>query len=165
VTAPIGKALRVLGKTAGTIILEPREAVLRARMASWVVLISVLARVTSLPRAQRLASVGTRSGAADRASVTPAHLATAIDSVLSIDLFVFRRSCWKRALVLQRFLSLNGIESRVYFGLQKTSDGTVSGHAWLEHQGRPFLERDTGTYVVTFTLPLQGAPGRERSAA
>jgi Transglutaminase-like superfamily len=165
VTSAIGKVFRVVGLTAKMIMLEPRAAVLRARMASWVALISVLARVTSLPRAQRLATVGIRSRSADRASVTPAHLATAIDSVLSIDLFVFRRSCWKRALVLQRFLSLNGIESRVNFGLQETHDGTVSGHAWLEHQGRPFLERDTGTYVVTFTLPLQGAPGRERSAA
>ena len=67
-------------------------------------------------------------------------------------------------MVLQRFLSLNGIESRINFGLQKTHDGTVSGHAWLEHEGRAILERDTGAYVVTFTLPLQGATGRERSA-
>ena len=133
-------------------------------MAFWVVLISVLARATSLPRAQRIASAGIRSKPADRASVTPAQLAEAIDSLLAIDLFVFRPSCWKRAMVLQRFLSLNGIESRIYFGVQKTVEGAVTGHAWLESQGRRLLERDTGTYIVTFTLPLQEATGRERSA-
>lgn len=96
--------------------------------------------------------------------MTPEQLAAAIDGVLGIDLLVFRRSCWKRAMVLQRYLSLNGIDSRLRFGVQKAADGTVSGHAWLEHEGRPFLERDAGTYVVTFTLPPDGATGRERSA-
>lgn len=170
----LGKAVRVLGRTAGKIAHEPRAAVLCARMAFWVVLISGLARVTSLPRAQRLASAGIRTrsaggasvdgAAAGRGAVTPDELAAAIDSVLAIDLFVFRKSCWKRAMVLQRFLSLNGIESRVCFGVQQTVDGTVSGHAWLEYQGQRLLERDTGTYIVTFALPLQEATGRERSA-
>jgi hypothetical protein len=164
VTAAIGKVLLVVGRMARKISLEPGEAVLHARMASWVVLISVLARVTSLPRAQRIASIGIRSRSADRAPVTPARLGAAIDSVLGIDLFVFRKSCWKRAMVLQRFLALNGIESRLYFGVQQTADGTVTGHAWLEYQGRRLLERDTGTYIVTFALPLQEATGRERSA-
>jgi len=162
-TGTIGKVVRLLGRTAGKIVAEPRAAVLRARMAFWVVLISGLARATSLPRAQRIASAGLRTRPAGRAPITPAELAAAIDSVLGIDLFVFRPSCWKRALVLQRFLTLNGIESRVCFGVQ-TVEGTVTGHAWLEHQGRRLLERDTGTYIVTFALPLQEATGRERSA-
>ena len=161
----IGKVFLVLGLAARKVILAPRAAGLRARMACWVVLISGLARVTSLPRAQRIACFGLRSRSVDQASVTPAELGAAIDSVLGIDLFIFRRSCWKRAMVLQRFLSLNGIESRLNFGVQKTADGTVNGHAWLEYQGRRLLERDTtGTYIVTFTLPLQEATGRERSA-
>src|SRR4051812_47727187 len=112
-TAAVGKGLRALRLTASSIVLEPRAAALRARMAGWILVISVLARLTSLPRAQRLASIGVRSRSGGRAPVTPAELARAIDSVLSIDLFVFRRSCWKRAMVLQRFLSRNGIESRI----------------------------------------------------
>jgi hypothetical protein len=155
--------MTVLGRAARQIVVAPREAALRARMAFWVVLIAALARLTSLPRAQRIASFRVRSRSARRASATPAELGAAIDSVLGMDLFVFRRSCWKRAMVLQRFLSLNGIESRIHFGLQKTVDGTVHGHAWLEREGRPLLERDTGTYVVTFTLPLDAATGSERS--
>jgi hypothetical protein len=132
-------------------------------MACWVLVISALARLTSLPRAQRIASFGIGSPSARRRSATPDQLAAAIDGVLSMDLFVFRRSCWKRAMVLQRFLALNGIESRVHFGVRKAADGTVDGHAWLEHEGRMLLERETGTYVVTFTLPAEGAAGRERS--
>jgi hypothetical protein len=163
VTAAVGRLFLVFGRTARKIIVEPREAVLLARMASWVVLISALARLTSLPRAQRIASIGFRSRSVDRAPVTPAELGTAIDSVLGIDLFVFRKSCWKRAMVLQRFLSLNGVESRLYFGV-RTIEGTVTGHAWLEYQGRKLLERDTGTYIVTFALPLEEATGREQSA-
>jgi len=153
----------VFGRAARTIVVAPREAVLRARMAWWVVLVSSLARLTSLPRAQRMVSLGTKSRSGGHAAVTPAELAAAIDSVLGIDLFVFRPSCWKRGMVLQRFLSMNGIESRLNFGVQKTTDGTVSGHAWLEYQGAPFLEREACAYVVTFTLPLEGTTGRERS--
>jgi len=136
---------------------------MRARMAVWVLLISILARLTSLPRAQRLACFGASPRSGRRASFTPAELGEAIDSVLGIDLFVFRRSCWKRAMVLQRFLLLNGIDSRVHFGVRATTDGTVDGHAWLEHQGQRLLERDAGAYVVTFTLPAEGAADRERS--
>ena len=162
-TAAIGKLFLVLGLAARQIVVAPRKAGLRARMAFWVLVVSVVARLTSLPRAQRIASGGVRSRSA-RAPVAPAELGAAIDSVLGIDLFVFRKSCWKRAMVLQRFLSLNGIETRLNFGVQQTTDGTVNGHAWLEHQGQRLLERDAGSYVVTFTLPLEGATGRERSA-
>lgn len=161
----VGKGLRALRLTGRSLVRDPRAAVLRARMAGWILVISVLARLTSLPRAQRLASAGVRPRPAGRASFTPAELAQAIDSVLSLDLFVFRRSCWKRAMVLQRFLSRDGIESRINFGLQKTGDGTITGHAWLEHDGRTILERDSGTYVVTFTLPREEARGRARRAS
>ena len=89
-------------------------------MALWVVLISWLARLTSLPRAQQIASFRIRPASAGKGSTTPAQLGRAIDGVLGIDLFVFRRSCWKRAMVLHRFLALNGIESRINFGLQKS---------------------------------------------
>jgi hypothetical protein len=162
--AAIGKVFLVLRLTTRKIIVKPREAGLRARMALWVVLISILARLTSLPRAQRVASFGIHPASPGGGSATPAELARAIDSVLAIDLFVFKKSCWKRALVLHRFLALNGIESRINFGVQRAVDGSVHGHAWLEHQGRALLETDAGAYVVTFSLPLQGATRSDRSA-
>ena len=159
----IVRVFHLLGRATRKIAVAPREAALRARMALWVVLISALARVTSLSRAQWMATRGTgrRSG---RRSATPAELGAAIDSVLGMELFVFRRSCWKRAMVLQRFLLLEGIDAKVNFGVQRGADGTVLGHAWLEHDGRALLEREAGSYVVTFTLPLTAASGSERSA-
>jgi hypothetical protein len=90
---------------------------------------------------------------ASAAVVAARAVLCAIDSVLSVDLFVFRPSCWKRAMVLHRFLSLHGIESRINFGVRKAVDGTVSGHAWLEHGGRALLENEVPAYVVTFALP------------
>ena len=152
-TATLERSFLVLGLAARKIVLEPRESALRTRMALWVVLVSVLAPLTSLQRAQRIVAFGIRSRTSEDRSHTPAQLGRAIDSLLSIDLFVFRRSCWKRAMVLHRFLALEGIESRINFGLRKNPDGTVDGHAWLEHQARPFLEQEVGNYSVTFCLP------------
>jgi hypothetical protein len=54
---------------------------------------------------------------------------------------------------LHRFLALNGIESEINFGVRKEIDGTVTAHAWLEHQGKPVLEDDADAYIVTFSLP------------
>ena len=151
----IGRIVLVLGLVVRKVIVKPRESILSARMAVWVVLISALARLMSLPRVQQIASFRVRSrGVEDRAE-TPAQLATAIDGLLNLDLFVFRRSCWKRAMVLHRFLALNGIESRINFGVRKAINGSLNGHAWLEHGGGPILEHDADAYVVTFSLPLE----------
>jgi Transglutaminase-like superfamily len=147
------------------IVATPRVLALSARMAAWVVAVSILVRITSLPRVERIVSCRLRSRTrvpVDRGDSTAprkqthahaAHLATTIDRLLRLDLFVFQRCCWKRALVLHRFLALRGIESRVTFGVMKDADGTMRGHAWLEHEGRPLLEDDAAGYVVTFTLP------------
>ena len=122
-------------------------------MALWVVLVTVVARATSVPRAHRLASLGIRPRVrADRDGIAP-HLAGTLDALLGLDFLVFRPICWKRAMVLHRFLAMNGIESRINFGLQKRADGTLDGHAWLERDGHPFLENAAGAYVVTFSLP------------
>jgi len=162
-TSALGRCVVLARRAIGTTIARPRDAALRARMAFWVLVISVTARTTSLPRAQRIAAMGAGSRSGARPSWTPDELGAAIDGVLAMELFVFRPSCWKRAMVLQRFLALNGVESRVHFGVRRTAEGGVDGHAWLEHQGRRLLERDAGVYVVTFTLPVEGAAGRERS--
>ena len=154
-TTPIRKILFVLGQARRKIVAHPRDAALSARMALWVVLISMLARLTTLARAQKIASLKIRSAPVEHTSELPANLARIIDSLLGIDLLVFRRSCWKRAMVLHRYLALNGIESQIRFGLRKESDGTVNGHAWLERGGKPLLEDNALNYVVTFSLPAE----------
>lgn len=154
----VGKTFRVLGVATRKVVAKPRDSFLGARMALWVVLVSILARVTSLPRAQRIASVRVRRSSAGRFH-EPAQLARTIDALLRLDAWVFRPICWKRALVLHRFLALNGVDSRINFGVQKDAGGPVRGHAWLEREGRPFLEEDAGGYVVTFSLPHEPSAG------
>ena len=163
--AKTGKALRVLKRTARLALADPHDALLTARMALWVVLITVLARLTSLPRAQRLSSSAVRSRSLADSRETPAKLGELIDRVLGIDLFVFRRSCWKRALVLHRYLALNGIESQIKFGLRKESNGMMDGHAWLESKGQPLLEDNAHDYVVTFTLPVEPSAAAQATSA
>jgi hypothetical protein len=163
-----GTLLIGLGQAARQAWRAPRRAVLSLRLAWWLVLVSLLARVTSLPRVQwflslRATSIGTTTTgslwrhagprAADRPS--PEQLARAIDAILRLDLPTLRRGrCWKRALVLQRFLARQGIDCRVTFGVRRTSNGVLQGHAWLERDGQPLLEFEPGTntYVVTFRL-------------
>jgi hypothetical protein len=37
--------------------------------------------------------------------------------------------------------------------VRRDSDGSVSGHAWLEAGGKPILETTTPGYVVTYAFP------------
>lgn len=154
-TTPLGRVIDLLGRATRVLVTDPREAVLSARMSLWVILVSLLARLLPLPRVQQLIAGRLRPVSAAEGAPTPEQLARTIDRLLRLDFFVFRRSCWKRALVLHRFLAFQGIESRIMFGVQAGATGPVRGHAWLEHQGRPLLETDAnpGTYIVTFTLP------------
>jgi hypothetical protein len=154
----IRKIFSVLGQAARKTVGHPRDALLGTRMALWVVLISVLAELTSLARTQRIASfrIGkVRSMRAEDIGETSARLGRAIDSLLGIDLLVFRRSCWKRALVLHRYLALSGIETQIKFGVRKESGGRVDGHAWLERHGQTLLENNAANYIVTFSLPTE----------
>jgi hypothetical protein len=151
-TSIVGRVARTIGRAALLIRRDPRDAALSARMAFWVILVSCLARLMPLPSAHAIISTRVRPTTAGGSTDGPARLARAIDRVLRLDILMLKRSCWRRALVLQRFLALQGIESRVNFGVRKTT-GELQGHAWLERDGQPFLEDDAGTYVVTFSLP------------
>lgn len=155
-TSIVWPVARTLGRATRLLRRDPRDACLSARMACWVVLASCLARLLPLPTAHRLVAARRRTPGPDAPADTAARLARAIDRVLGLDVFPFTRSCWRRALVLQRFLALHGIDSRVNFGLKRTT-GELQGHAWLERDGQPFLEDDAGAYVVTFSLPRQAS--------
>ena len=124
-------------------------------MAWWVSVLSVAARCFSLPRALAIVAGGeTRSTPSGDADVQK-RLAKAIDLLLSADVFHFKPICWKRAAVLHRYLSKNGITTRIIFGVRNESNGKVDGHAWLEAAGEPILEKTPPEYVVTYQFPLQ----------
>ena len=120
-----------------------RGASVAVRMAAWVALLNVLPLRTAL----RL--MDTKKRGAKRVSAE--RLAAIADGI-------FRRadrghrSCWKRAAVLRRYLLLNGIETAVVFGV-RNGEETLAGHAWLERDGRPFLEAAQPDYVVTLRYP------------
>jgi len=137
------------------ILRDPRQSLLLIRMGGWVLLLSSLIKVQTLPRAMQFVSTRVRPGRLDEQE-TGLRLAQAADLLLAMNVFVYRPSCWKRAAILHRYLALNGIESRINFGMRKEIDGTLSGHAWLEKAGAPLLEPTPPNYRVTFSFPTAG---------
>lgn len=135
-------------------VRQPHEALLLCRLAWWVAVLSVAARCCSLPRALRFISARTSSSSSEFNKEDQDGLARSLDLVLSTDVWMFRPICWKRAAVLHRFLSLRGITTRICFGVRPgTVEGEVKGHAWLEADGRPILEKEPPDYVVTYAFP------------
>lgn len=129
---------------------RPGEAWLLLRMAWWVAVLSVTARCYSLQRALEIVA---GSGGRSLVVVSQEELARAIDLLLSADFLIFKPICWKRAAVLHRYLARNGTPTRIVFGVRSESGGKVDGHAWLESNGKPILERTPPEYVVTYSFP------------
>ena len=129
-------------------VRDPRSAFLSARMAAWLLLVSLVARLASMPAMFRVAETRRRWAAPLSAEEIARHL----DRVLRAGL-VSDGSCWKRAAVLRRYLWMNGIETDVVFGVRRPGGGDLAGHAWLERDGAPFLEGEPPEYVVTFRYP------------
>ena len=132
-------------------VSRPAEAWLLLRMAWWVAVLSVTARYYSLPRALQIVA-GNRNQSSLQGK-TQDELAGAIDLLLSADVLMFKPVCWKRAAVLHRYLSRNGIPTRIIFGVRNEAGGKVDGHAWLEANGKPILEKTPPQYVVTYSFP------------
>ena len=132
---------------------EPSSAFLALRMAFWVAVLSVLIKVLPLPRALKFIAPKRPGARVPEALATQERIARLLDSVLSADFFVFTPICWKRAPVLHRYLALNGIETRVVFGVCREGEDALSGHAWLEANGKPILETTLPDYIVTYSFP------------
>lgn len=149
---PLTKARRLVFGAGRKLVFNPTEAILLCRMAVWLGVLSIATRLYPLPRALKMVAADNSTSPPHNDSDIQQRLARAIDQLLSIDLFIFKPICWKRAAILHRYLSLNGITSRIVFGV-RTDDGKVSGHAWLETDAGPILESDPPNYVVTYRFP------------
>jgi Transglutaminase-like superfamily len=134
-------------------ISQPSEALLLCRMAWWVCFLSGSARWLPLPRALELVSGGEPPQPSGNNTEVSKRLARSIDLLLSADVLFFKPICWKRAAVLRRYLSQNGIATRILFGVKNEAQGKVTGHAWLEANGEPIFEKAPPDYVVTYTFP------------
>lgn len=128
---------------------DPARAWLLARLAGWVVILSLLARLLPLSRALQIVSTEVRK---KTTNVDPVQLSTAIDALLEANFFVFRPRCWKRATVLHRYLALAGVATIIRFGVRR-EDNELKGHAWLELNGQPILESSPPVYTVTYSFP------------
>ena len=147
----IAKTTRLLARATRKCVTRPDEAWLLMRMAWWVAVLSVTARYYSLPRALEIVAGNQHRHA--REAANQEDLARAIDLLLSADVLIFKPICWKRAAVLHRYLSRGGTPTRIIFGVRNESSGKFDGHAWLEADGQPILERDPPNYVVTYSFP------------
>src|SRR5215212_5105462 len=153
--APRLKAYAALPSRAARLVLcAPGSALLAARMGAWVVALSLLLKLLPLPRAMALvAPRRSARGEPPDAALVQQRLARLLDSLLAADFWVFTPTCWKRAPVLHRYLALRGISTRVVFGVRRDGDDALSGHAWLEREGRPLLEAKAPDYRVTYSFP------------
>lgn len=113
-------------------------------------LLSFLLKFWSLQRVLHFFSINSQPA---KLAITPTQLANLLDRLLSLDFFVFTPTCWKRAIILHRFLGLSGLATRVVFGVQRNSEKKLAGHAWLEAQGQPFLETLPPDYFPTYRFP------------
>jgi hypothetical protein len=151
------RTLTLFAKGTRKAFLAPADAILLLRMAGWVVILSIAVKLFSLPRALRLIATKTTVRSETPQVETQKRLADAIDLLLKADLFILKPICWKRAALLHRYLALNGISTRILFGMRREPDGSVSGHAWLEESGRPILETIAPNYAVTYAFPSNDA--------
>lgn len=152
----IAKTGRILSGITRKLVSKPDEAWLLMRMAWWVAVLCVTARVYSLPRALQIVA-GNKDVKQPALEANEQELARAIDLLLSVDFLIFTPICWKRAAVLHRYLLRSGKRTRIIFGVRNETGGKVAGHAWLEHDGQPILEKAPPEYVVTYSFPSSSA--------
>ena len=147
------KLSRLFARGGRKLVLNPSETFLIVRMAVWVSILSLLVKLRPLPRALEIVAAKSKGSTQEPSKETIERLARAMDLLLRADLLVFKPICWKRAAVLHRYLALNGIRSRIVFGVRKGPKGEVDGHAWLEADGQPILEDTAPNYKVTYAFP------------
>ena len=121
-------------------------------MAFWVMVLSLAVRWYTLPRALRIVAPS-RSGESSASADGDEDLATAIDALLDLKMFVFKPVCWKRAAILHRYLTLRGRATTINFGVRRGAGGKLDGHAWVESAGGPILESEPPEYTVTYVFP------------
>lgn len=142
----VRRALHFIGR-------RPDEAFLLLRMAGWVALLSLLIKLLPLPRVLSLVADASRANVPRNPRMNEQRLAQLLDALLAINVLCFTPTCWKRAPVLHRYLALNGIETRIIFGVRKEKESLLAGHAWLEADGRPLLEASPPQYTPTYSFP------------
>ena len=64
---------------------------------------------------------------------------------------IFNFKCYKRSLVMYKYCCLNGIDCKFIMGMRSLSNNRRFGHAWVEVNGEPYLEKiDLKIFHVIF---------------
>ena len=139
-------------KIFGTVSRDPRGFFMLLRMAFWVATLSLMVKVLPLPTTFRIITPRIKTRTPDDPQAIQDRLARLIDRLLALDLFVFTPTCWKRAAILHRYLALNGIPNRVIFGVRNAQEKILEGHAWLEADDQPILEKIAPQYTKIYAF-------------
>ena len=125
---------------------------LRATLAS--AIFPPLVHLMSLERINRW--IEGRKPPASDAGVDDASLAEWVDRVLTSLPPPWRRTCLKRALVLQYLLHRAGRPAELVIGVRRDERNELAAHAWLAHGGTPYLESGAdhvASYQVLTAFP------------
>ncbi|MEZ4746886.1 MAG: lasso peptide biosynthesis B2 protein [Calditrichia bacterium] len=129
--------------------LDRREkhVVLRA---FWLLLIyPILRRKLTMPQLVAFysnAKVGALNG------VLPERLLALVQTLLRIRIRPLHPNCMKQSLVMYHFLRSENYPVSLIFGVAKTADGEIDGHAWICLNDEPFGEVDDPLSKFTVTL-------------
>lgn len=145
--------LRLLTKAADLILI--------AHVGWWIIAVTMLIKLLPLPKAFNLIKPLTVPRPRRTQSETNyylAHIVEITDRLLNLNWLFFTPTCWKRAAVLFRFLTLAGVNPRIIFGAKLTNAkfARLDGHAWIEVSDVPVYEKEKPEYMPTFSYPEKG---------
>jgi len=145
-------AVRMPAKIVRMVSRDSRGFFMLLRMAFWVATLSLMVKVLPLPTTFRIITPRIKTRTPDDPQAIQDRLARLIDRLLALDLFVFTPTCWKRAAILHRYLALNGIPNRIIFGVRNAQEKILEGHAWLEADDQPILEKIAPQYTKIYAF-------------
>jgi hypothetical protein len=132
----------------------PLTPLWRFRATAAALLLPPLIYLVSLERLT--AWIERRRPAADADRVWHVALAEWVDRVLRILPPPWRRTCLKRALVLQYLIRRTGQSAELNVGVRRDATGELLAHAWLVQAQQPYLEpgsERTDSFQVLATFP------------
>jgi len=123
------------------------------RVAGWILILPVMLRRYDLGEMIRRI---TPRGATARYDTH--KLTVFVNWWLNRNVAMFEPTCFRRSLVLYRFMCESGEPVRIHYGIKNKSEGGNEGHSWLSIDGKPFgLDGESaGDYRETFSFPPEG---------
>jgi hypothetical protein len=112
----------------------------------------VLALQSRRPLPDLIASFDAAPSPRGALRVPPSRLVRLVDLLMRATFH--DRYCMKRSLLLFHFLRRWGHDARIHFGVAKRG-GELTGHAWVDLDGRPFAEHGDPNrhFTRTYSFP------------